>query len=150
MGFRCTRCGAWHEDLPFSYAAEAPTAWSPEAASYAGSELGEETCVIRGEEFFIRGQLVLAVEDAGEDFVWGVWVELGQEDAARREGPGRLANELPVYGLSTLDLPAQVRPAPAGERPLVELEPGDHPLAREQHEGITTARVQAFAEALVH
>jgi hypothetical protein len=39
---------------------------------------------------------------------------------------------------------------PVGQRPLVELEPTDHPLAVEQREGITIARVQEFAELLQH
>jgi len=37
-----------------------------------------------------------------------------------------------------------------GRRPLVELEPTDHPLAAEQRVGITMARVQEFAEQLFH
>ncbi len=37
-----------------------------------------------------------------------------------------------------------------GQRPLIELEPTDHPLAAEQRAGITLARVQEIAETLLH
>ena len=40
-------------------------------------------------------------------------------------------------------------PQAVGERPLVELEPTDHPLAVEQHAGITLGRVQRSSVASV-
>ncbi len=43
-----------------------------------------------------------------------------------------------------------VHSQPVGVRPTVELEHTDHPLAVEQCEGITVARVQAIAEQLLH
>ena len=39
---------------------------------------------------------------------------------------------------------------PVGQCPWVELEPTDHPLALEQREGITLARVQEIAEKILH
>ena len=40
----------------------------------------------------------------------------------------------------TLSLKTMVRLRDQGERPLIELEPTDHPLAIEQRDGITPAR----------
>ncbi|SFF35346.1 hypothetical protein SAMN05421541_109131 [Actinoplanes philippinensis] len=37
-----------------------------------------------------------------------------------------------------------------GRRPLIELEPSDHPLAVEQRTGITLDRVRQIAETLLH
>ena len=37
-----------------------------------------------------------------------------------------------------------------GERPYVELELTNHPLAIEQRKGITQERVQEFAEKILH
>ncbi|WP_308294565.1 hypothetical protein [Streptomyces sp. RKAG290] len=37
-----------------------------------------------------------------------------------------------------------------GRRPLIELEPTDHPLAVEQRNGITLDRVREIAEAVQH
>lgn len=51
---------------------------------------------------------------------------------------------------STINLKTNVHTRPIGERPLVELEPTEHPLAVEQRTGITRDRVREIAEALLH
>ena len=63
---------------------------------------------------------------------------------------GWLSTHLPVYEPSTVNLKTLVHTQPVGERPLLELEPTDHPLAVEQREGIDLARVQELAERLLH
>lgn len=163
-GFECSRCGRWHDQLPFAYHAPAPVYWSEASAQHPESALGEEQCILNGEHFFVRGRIRIPVLDADEDFEWGVWVSLSEENFVRmgdaweqegreREEPmfGWLSNELSVYDEPTLNLPALVRTQPVGLRPLVELETdADHPLAREQRDGITLARVQELAERLLH
>jgi hypothetical protein len=47
-------------------------------------------------------------------------------------------------------LKTRVHTQAVGKRPLVEMEPTDHPLAVEQRTGITLARVQEIAETLLH
>lgn len=158
-GYVCRCCGEHHDELPFSYHAPAPAHWSPGAAG----ELGEETCVIGGEHFFLRALVQLPVRDAAEDFAWGVWVSLSERSFRRTlalwEQPDRqaeppmfgwLSTHLPGYAPSTLNLKTLVHTRPVGERPLLELEPTDHPLAVEQREGIDLARVQELAELLLH
>ena len=118
-------------------------------------------CAI-GEDRFIRGCLELPVQGE-ERFVWGV--DLLSKPACNAPtssgmpgGPadeparfGWLSNELKsIYGVSTLNLKTAVRFRPGNLRPLVEVEPSDHPLAREQAEGITISRVQEIAAALLH
>ena len=67
----------------------------------------------------------------------------------------RRADEPPYFGWLSTSLPAAVYPQTlqlkthvfnqaVGRRPLIVLEPTDHPLAVEQREGITTARVHAL------
>jgi hypothetical protein len=63
---------------------------------------------------------------------------------------GWLSTELPIYQPSTLNLKTVVHMQPVGLRPLVELEPTEHPLAVEQREGISIGRVQEFAERILH
>ena len=77
-----------------------------------------------------------------------LWTTPGRE----REQPyfGWMSTELPLYLPSTLSLKTRVHTQAVGQRPLIELEPTDHPLAVEQHTGITLARVQEIAETLLH
>lgn len=162
-GFTCKSCGQEHDGIPFGYTMAAPVYWNPDLAARPGNMLAEEQCVIDNEHFFVRGRIVLPVRDADDDFEWGVWVSLSKanfvrmaevfEDPARVQEPpyfGWLSVILPGYEPTTLDLKTNLHTQELGVRPLVELEPTDHPLAVEQREGITVARVQEFAEIALH
>jgi hypothetical protein len=164
-GYLCHCCGERHDGLPMSYGTDAPAYWSPSFAGDESSTLEPELCIVRAQHFFVRARLVIPVVDASPagDFEWGVWVSLSRPNFARAleiwTTPGReneppcfgwLSTELPLYQPSTLELKTNVHTQVVGERPLVELEPTDHPLAVEQRTGITLARVQEIAEALLH
>lgn len=161
---RCSRCGEVHEGPPFSYAAEVPDLWCalPEGGRDRRALLGEEQREIDGESFFVRGRLVIPVSDAPHDFERGVWTSLSARNyermaelwsaAGREEEPpysGWLSTALPGYPV-TLNLKTLIRTQPVGGRPLVELEPTDHPLAIEQRTGITLARVREIAAIVLH
>ena len=163
--FVCRRCGGRHHGLPMSYGTQAPAYWDPSLAGDESSMLEQEQCVIKAEHFFVRGRLVIPVTgaDPGTEFDWGAWVSLSRDNFTRalslwttagheREQPyfGWLSNELPMYQPSTLSMKTLVHTKAAGQRPLIELEPTDHPLAVEQRTGITLARVQGIAETLLH
>jgi hypothetical protein len=160
LGFLCSSCHQRHDGLPLGYATRAPAYWS---ADLENGVLGDEHCVIDGELFFVRARLIIPVVDSDQEFEWGVWVSLGEESFARftelatdpervNEPPyfGRLATELPSYQPETLKLKVLLHSGPVGVRPVVELEPTDHPLAVEQRTGITFARVQEIAERFLH
>ncbi|MFD8978482.1 DUF2199 domain-containing protein [Streptomyces sp. NPDC059564] len=51
---------------------------------------------------------------------------------------------------TTINLKTHVHTRPVGQRPLVELEPTDHPLALEQRTGIALDRVRRIAETVLH
>jgi hypothetical protein len=162
-GFVCNRCGKWHPGLAYSYHFGAPDYWRPELADDLHSELAEDQCVIQGKHFFIRGLLQIPVLDGPHAFEWGVWVSLSREHflrsgelwetAGRESEPpyfGWLSNRLTPYEPSTLNLKTYVQTRQVGLRPLIELEPTDHPIAVEQRQGITAARVREFAELVLH
>ena len=58
---------------------------------------------------------------------------------------GHLANGLPLYP-ETRGLAVHLHTRPVGMRPLVELSPDEHPLALEQHGGITLLRVHEIVD----
>lgn len=76
-----------------------------------------------------------------------LWRSEGRED----EPPyfGWLQSALP-YEPTTLSLKTHLQTMPVGERPVIALEATDHPLSLEQRHGITMARVQQLAEAVLH
>jgi hypothetical protein len=163
MSFTCSRCGETH-DLPMSFAFEAPVYWYgiPESERPLRAVLDEELCVIDKQHFFIKGRICIPVHDNPDAFERGVWVSLSETNFKRAvamwDRPGRevespyfgwLSSEIPGYE-STRNLKTNVHTRPLGERPTIELEPTNHPLAVEQREGISPARVHEIAEALLH
>ena len=147
-----------------SYGPNAPALWytMPEEERDKRAELTSDLCFIDDKYFFILGRLEIPVLDAKEVFAWLVWVSLSEKSFARTmvlweiagresEPPffGWLSTSLPCYP-DTLHLKTNVHTRPVGERPFVELEPTDHPLAIEQREGITMKRVQEIAEEVLH
>ena len=100
--------------------------------------------------------------DGPGPFVWGVWVSLSEKNFRRYLDlwdDDRCADEPPYFGWfcsrlpgypDTLHLKTHVHTREVGRQPRVELEPTDHPLAVEQRQGITLARVQEIAELVVH
>jgi hypothetical protein len=129
-------------------------------------ELTDDLCVWTDDAgepaFFIRGLLTIPVLDADDDFRYGVWsslsaasferiVELWDDPARIEEAPyfGWLSNSIPGYP-DTASLPLSVITGSLELRPSFLLDDGDHPLIREQREGITTNRVLEFAELNLH
>ncbi|TWU04521.1 DUF2199 domain-containing protein [Stieleria varia] len=163
-GFLCATCGKYHDELPMEFGANAPAMLAnvPEAERQDRCELTDDLCVIDEEFFFIRGCLELPVVDHDDPFIWGVWASLSKESfmrcheiwqqAGREAQPpffGWLSTSLPLYP-DTLNLKTQVHTRRVGERPFIELEPTEHPLAIEQRSGITMGRVREIAGALLH
>jgi len=162
--YLCDRCGERHEGLPFSYGVDAPVHWSDEYATRDDSVLDQEICIVRNEHFFVKGIVYLPVRDADQDFEWTVWVSLSRANMTRaldlwttegRESEpayfGWLSTELSaVYGQTTVNLKTHVHTRPVGTRPLIFVEPDDHPLYAEQQQGITRARVREIAEIVLH
>lgn len=163
-GYVCSTCGKYHEHLPMCFGPSAPAMWYsiPEAERETRAALSSDQCTIDDKHYFILGRIVLPVLNSPEPFIWLAWVSLSEQNFLRAselwhtvgresEPPyfGWLQSALP-YEASTLNLKTSVHSQPVGERPLIELEPTDHPLSVEQRNGITMARVQQIAEAALH
>jgi hypothetical protein len=152
--FKCTTCDEWHEGMP-SFGADAPLYLNsiPEVDRDKRCSLTSDTCVVDDSYFFVHGRLEIPVLGDPEPFAWGVWVSLSksnfdlfnayfEEPKRSHIGPffGWLSAELPLYP-STQSLKTNVHLRDNGLRPMVELEPTDHPLAVEQRNGISVERV---------
>jgi hypothetical protein len=156
--FTCAGCGQIHDGLPRDFGMPAP-ALTPEALSRA--TLTSDTCTL-GDEHFVRACLELPIIGGPGPFVYGVWVSLSQQSfeqfmahATLRtrylDGPyfGWFCTEL-AHWPSTLHLKTRVHLRPPPLRPVIELEPTDHPLAVAQREGITVERYRELALAHLH
>jgi len=161
----CGCCGKQFNTLQLDIAFKAPDYWLQIPEGNRRGKLGEDACIIDygddGKDIFIRGVLEVPIIGRDDYFGWGVWTSLSEESFKRaldlwtaevieNEPPkfGWLSNEIStsLYP-STLNLATHVHLRPGKLRPAIELEPTDHPLAIEQREGITIARVEEIIAA---
>lgn len=166
MKFQCAKCGLEHDVQDLAWHFGEPLQWlgaTPEEKER--STLTDEQCelVQNGTvHYFIHALLEIPVKGWTDPFVWGVWCSLSEssnlEIAEAWDSPGRvnigphfgwLCNRLPGYP-DTLLLKTHVHQRDPGLRPLVELEPTDHPIAIDQREGIEPARLQLIVSELLH
>lgn len=164
MRWRCAMCGEEHVGLPLDLAFDEPWYWDGGRAE--GDRLGADLCTWTDDDgvscFFVRGVIELPIVENGETFAYGVWSSLSEQsfesvldrwdEPVGEDDPtyfGWLSNSLPGYP-ETLNLPLDVVTRGARLRPAFFLHGGDHPLIREQHEGITMQRVREIAELSMH
>lgn len=167
-GFRwkCGNCEEWHSGPCLDFAYPEPYYWddgldpgnvvrgaSPLAA-LPDTFLNEDFCAIKGADFFVRGIIRLPILGTTEHFCWGAWGSLSRENFERlltlHDDPKRaelppmfawLSSKIPEYP-DTLSLKMYAHVQAPGEVPYFELEPTDHPLPKEQHQGIGPERVR--------
>lgn len=156
----CPCCGEKHAGI-FDLACDNPEFWQGDrekkpnsGARFSNTILTEDFCILEGEHFFVRSVLNMPIIGrAGREFGYGIWVTLSKKnfdlyldtfDAGEQGhlGPwfGWFSNRLKGYP-DTLNLKCQVHPKDGRQRPSVELESTEHPLAVEQREGIAFDRI---------
>ena len=151
MSYRCSVCGETHEGLPDIGADKPETWWDvPEEEREQRVELTSDTCIIDNEHFFIRGVIHIPVRGQTNDFGFGVWVSQKRENFytylenfdSAEIGPffGWLCTNLACYEQGTLSLKTMAHFRGEGQRPKIEIEPIDHPLAIDQRDGISLER----------
>jgi len=151
MNYQCLTCGEFHHGLPDMGADRPDYYWGvPEEERSRRIDLTSDTCIIDNEYFFIRGVLEIPVIDYPESFGFGVWVSQKRENYytyldnydSREIGPffGWLSSSISYYGEETCSLKTMVHFQGNGQRPRIELETTGHPLAIDQHRGISLAK----------
>ncbi len=156
MRFHCGVCGQDHDELP-DIGADYPDHWFlvPEAERERRVEYCADACAVDGEAFYIRGVIRIPVHDHPEPFGWGVWVSQKKENFGEymkafdsaEIGPffGWLSTSIAYYlPDATTHLKTKAHFQGNGLRPVIELEPSDHPLAAHQRDGVSLTTAWDF------
>lgn len=161
-GFVCPICNRWHEGLPLDYAYDAPFYWSRQLESDNGSFLNADFCVIQNEYFFVRSLIEIPILGSDEPFRWGVWGSLSKQNFDRIVGlwtDPKLLDEPPYFSWlsnsidgypETLNLRTMMSSRTVNDRPFLQLDESDHPLALDQRNGITSQRIREIAAEAFH
>jgi hypothetical protein len=151
MNYHCAVCGEFHDDLP-DIGLDRPDHWwsVPEEERARRIELTPDTCIIDGEDFFVRGIIEIPVHLCAENFGFGVWISQKRENFEMyRQNPdssdigpffGWLSTHLACYDESTLLLKTRAHFQGNNQRPLIEVEESEHPLSIDQRNGISLER----------
>ena len=84
LRYTCLKCGDEHEGLPdMAFAGPIYFDHMPAAERERRTVLTSDTCVIDGEDFFVRGCLAIPIRCTQASFVWGVWVSLSEKNFRR-------------------------------------------------------------------
>lgn len=108
------------------------------------------------EEYYIRGILALPIINSEQEFCWGVWAKISENDLRwyvkhwkleqYEDGMsffGFLSGGIKFYEASDL-LEVLIHPQPGKLRPRFEVVDKDHPLGLAQLNGITPLDVHNF------
>ncbi len=127
-----------------------------------GATITSDWCITEDRKYLVRCCLDLPVIDEPNPLSYGVWASVSEKSFLRiRElwDDARCVEEPPYFSYlliniggypKTWELEANLVTHSVTERPCLYLAPSDHPLAVEQREGITMARVQEIVEWMLH
>jgi hypothetical protein len=163
MNWKCRTCGVEHTDLPVCFGIEAPWRALVPANEFAKRvDLTPDQCVIDEKHFFVRGQIEIPIQNHPDPLAFSVWSSLSERSflhvCERWESPDRasdspyfgwLSSPIPVYP-STIHLKLSVQSRLPGLTPLFTVEPTEHSLAIDQHNGISIERWHEFAHQILH
>ncbi len=158
MTYQCSTCGKPHEGVPdIGFQWPDPYFGVAEAEREKHVWSTSDVCVIDDEDFFIRGVILLPIRDSDDSVGLGVWVSQKRENFETYMknydtptiGPffGWLSNRLPFYDRDTWALKTMAHFQGNGKRPLIEVEPSDHPLFTDYSSGITLDRAWEFVHS---
>jgi hypothetical protein len=167
LRWKCGSCDEWHTGICLDAGFSQPYYWSnefekgsrwiesPEKVKEPSSTfLDSEYCAVEGENFFVRGLILLPILGTAETYCWGVWGSHSRENfekllhaddtKERVESPPMfswLSTKIPGYP-DTLGLKMYAHVRDSRSRPEFRLEESEHPLAQEFHHGITPERAK--------
>lgn len=157
----CQTCGKEHEGLPHDIGFRRPAAYFaiPPDERKSRCKLTDDWCDIDRKDFFVRGILYVPIIDVAEQFCWGIWAKVGQQEFETyhanysKDGSlippfdGNISGEPPGY--PDLDgHPVRIQLGTGKDRPEFTLLPSDHILYREQQNGITLHRTAEILHAV--
>jgi len=159
--FTCSQCNEVHS-APLSVSFKKPDIENVGAVLHSTPEVW--VLGVDGDpepQFFLRVILKLKIIDLLEPFMWGVWVNVSEEELEQYESNGHvdgvcgmISNSLPYYEDTAFGIQAKLKPGvDDGQRPVLELSKavsGNSEIVNDFIEGISANKAQHIAELCEH
>lgn len=153
----------------FDLAPFAPDPWGGETdyarnsdVTLEGDFLSEDFCVMDGKYFMVRCVIEIPVHGLEHSFGFGCWGSLSQTnfetyleqfDSGNYQGVGPwsswLCNRFCDY-IGTDPVSCRMYPQLDRQRPVLKVQDEDHPLGRDQREGVSPERVLEYYQHYGH
>lgn len=158
--FQCVHCDERHpwKEVGFNWPdATLALSWSEEQKAELRNGDNEDTLVIEGRDFFIRGWAPVELKEGGHYGV-GFWIQVAEADFEALQQPsatdtkayaGRIANQ-DLLLAPTLGAAATVTRRATGFRPVIRFSDLDHPFARAQRTGVELRLVSRWLSDAQH
>jgi hypothetical protein len=162
MTYFCSICGKEHDALLRDMAYHRPGDYfdiPPEECSqrvWFDSKANPDLCVIDGSRFYLRGVLSMPIRGEGDEFRWGTWARVEEQDFRRyyelwdetdvSDEPvfrGYLSGGIRDFADSD-GLEVEIELQSNNQRPRLTVVVETHPLAIAQRDGVTMEDVHAF------
>jgi hypothetical protein len=161
--YKCDICGKTHNGLPMDMSHKNPADYFevPPSEREKRIQKTDDVCVIDDKEFYIRGILPLPVIDSTDEFRWGVWARVEEQDFKTYlkywDGnipenllplSGHLSGGMKDYPESDM-LPVEIHLQSGNQRPVFRVLSDKTQLGFDQQKGISMAKVHSFVELLL-
>lgn len=162
MTYICRTCGKQHDDLPRDMAYKFPADYfevppdQRERCVWFNDESNPDLCVIEGLRFYIRGVLALPIKGESDEFRWGTWAQIEEENfrhywelwkeedvSGESDFRGHLSGGVRDFKDSD-GLEVTIELQSTFQRPRFIVVSKQHPLAIAQIEGVTLEDVHDF------
>lgn len=161
--FKCNICGKIHSGLPMDLIYRKPAGYFkiPQDERAARIICNDDICVIDNREFYIRGVLPIPIINSSDEFHWGAWARVDQDDFKTNleYWDGNIPENLPSlhgtlsggpkdYPESDM-IPVEIILQSGNQRPIFIVLPTDNLLYIDQQNGISMEKVHTFVQALL-
>ncbi len=151
--YACSCCGSDRQGLFALYKPLPDSIFDvPESERAERAWISSDLCALDTAQFFVRAVLSLPILETDEAFEFGVWGTLKQENF--QTYVNEFHNPAPAFGPffswlnstlrpypETFNMPSELHFRGDNLRPLMRLHLSDHPLALDQHNGVTLERI---------
>jgi hypothetical protein len=163
FSFKCSNCDKTHEGVP-SFNLEVPIYYYsiPEEQRDERMKLTSETCILDNEHFFAKGIIEIPIKDKKEGITFCVWVSLSesnfklfQESLNSKEASnypqmfGWFSSNVDTFG-DCINLKTNMVFRDNHLRPLIDIEPTNHPLSVACNNGFSQENAQKLIEYYLH
>jgi hypothetical protein len=163
LKYKCPCCGIEYDEIPLCFGFEYPEFYYSIPTDEISKRVDADVSlmVIDEKHFFHRCRLTIPINNHDEDLIFNVWLSISKDNFIKRNeiwnNPERVNEEpyfgwlqslLPLYD-DTINIKAIAREKPIPYIPEVEIIEDNHPIQKDQQNGISLEWALKFVDFFI-